>query len=883
MSEAIQPAVDTKESPGSGDPASRWTLAGRRRVVQLALSIGLAALVLAPVAFSFYRALAALPGHLRIGFTGVAVAMLALGGLLVRVSVRPLGAARYGLLVAPLLLGWSLYSTFEVQVASADLAQVGYSDGRLEPDVPPSPKSAWGRNVDGYGLHPSFDATVVPNSLVATFSARPTRVQVLFAKPREGLFQLDGRPVESDGISIDLQAFDGEGNPGFSESFVIPQEEFLAGDWVEKDVRVAAGIASIRISTGWGPPGGTPYGDFTLVGFQVPDWKAQVDLIGRLMLVCLGAYLLLLLLVLGIEGMSGARAHRFHGSGFAQGGLVLALVLLFVCWSQGQSNYVYFWDYRNYWDKTETLYGLFRDGAWKQAIDVFASAYTSNYSMLPAVPSAALSLVTGEPSRVNYALSIAMLYSVPAYLMVAYLAQRMLGDGAPMAGHSSRNRWALSSLAVMVSLPTFFGVTLYLMPDIGGVVLAVAALLSASSLVGAIREPWAPTQRGQVSTALLRSAVSVGVLFGLMFVFRRWYVFFAAGIAAALLLAVVVEAAFARGDLRAFAWRAVAGALLVAFSALPFFCWFLFAWSRDFGQHDYSNLYASYRFSLRQDLAIFTELFGIVVPVLIAVGGVVLWVAGRQKRLLLMLVVATAVACVLFLKVQSPGPHHFYLLMPLFGSIVAGSFLLLARRLGAWAAVVLALLIGLGGALSTRPWGDKAGPALFAGYDDWKPRQQRFADGFSEISRWLAAPGNQERRFCLIASSVAINQGIFRELWQILPNVPKYGYDQRMIHMGQVDSVDGPPLPGVKECEIFLVGVPFQSHLSPDQQTTLSIMQRDLLEGTGIGAAVDRQPRVFTMGDGIQVLGFRTHRGISDQEYDDLVKRFRDEKAASGQ
>ena len=117
-------------------------------------------------------------------------------------------------------------------------------------------------------------------------------------------------------------------------------------------------------------------------------------------------------------------------------------------------------------------------------------------------------------------------------------------------------------------------------------------------------------------------------------------------------------------------------------------------------------------------------------------------------------------------------------------------------------------------------------------------------------------------------------------MWQILPSVAKHAYDQRLIQLGQVDSVNGPPLPIVKECQIFLVGVPFQAHLQVDQQFTLQIIQKDIVNGTGIGLAVDRTPKIFSMGDNIVVRAYETVRNITGEEYDDLVKRFLKSKAS---
>ena len=77
------------------------------------------------------------------------------------------------------------------------------------------------------------------------------------------------------------------------------------------------------------------------------------------------------------------------------------------------------------------------------------------------------------------------------------------------------------------------------------------------------------------------------------------------------------------------------------------------------------------------------------------------------------------------------------------------------------------------------------------------------------------------------------------------------------------------------------MGVPFQAHLQPSEQLTLGIVQKDMVEGQGVGVTVDRNPTVFAMGDNIQVLGYTAVRSITEEEYQDLVKRFLEIKAAA--
>ena len=143
-----------------------------------------------------------------------------------------------------------------------------------------------------------------------------------------------------------------------------------------------------------------------------------------------------------------------------------------------------------------------------------------------------------------------------------------------------------------------------------------------------------------------------------------------------------------------------------------------------------------------------------------------------------------------------------------------------------------------------------------------------------KLTRWLLEPERAQKPFCVVASSAEINQGVFYELWQIVPELKKGGFDTRIIQLGQVDSQNGPPPVEIRKCEIALVGIPFQTHLQPGQQTTLQIVQEDLVAGTGIGAAFARSPREFVMDGNIKMLAYVRTREISDAEYSNLVERF---------
>jgi hypothetical protein len=102
----------------------------------------------------------------------------------------------------------------------------------------------------------------------------------------------------------------------------------------------------------------------------------------------------------------------------------------------------------------------------------------------------------------------------------------------------------------------------------------------------------------------------------------------------------------------------------------------------------------------------------------------------------------------------------------------------------------------------------------------------------------------------------------------------KRATETRIVALSQVDTMNGPPAPNLRECALALVAVPFQYHLARQEQYTMEIVQQDILSGTGIGAAYQRAGAPIEMGDGIQLIPFRQSRPVSADEYQNLVRRF---------
>ena len=804
------------------------------------------------------------------GLAGLLTTMvMTVGGILASrlVSDGPRPSGSLVFVVAGTLLGTALFIVSSPRFPTAASGRVGLSDGTVSASAPPVDLEAWGRVNRGFSLHPAFGNAPVPNRVTADFPTNPSVIQLLVSKPKEAMFGSGGQPNPSDGVVLIVQLRDRSGGVLSEKEVPIGSAEFLSGDWVHRALRDPAGIAQVHIEVLTGPAGSTPDFDSTFVGFESLGTRESAAFVARLLLVAVAALSLSLaaLQILNIK-RSTCRALAFASLP------VLAVVGSLTVWHMLHTTRVFHWDFRNHWQKTELLHETLIKGEIGQAANLFATFYTYDYSLLPALFPALFSLLTGYPTRIDFSVLLTILYAVPAYVSVAYLGQRLLGASETVTW----SRTALAATLCFIAFPPFFTPVLLLMPDIGGVVLFACSVLLGKNLTDAIRRPDAVMQdSGSALAAIVRLSLLLGLSISLMFVFRRWYAFAGVGVVSACALLVLYDLGGRYLRASTIAVRLTVAAATFAFATLPILCWFAFAWIAQPSSHDYAALYASYKSGAAAEVSIFLSVFGYVWLLALIFGMVACAKLGADRRLGFVLVFASLVACVLFLSVQSPATHHYYLLMPLFGAFCTAGFLLLRARagmLGVASVVALAAMLAFANARSTRPNLTVSG--AFPSYADWAPKRQAHLEGYLAVVEWLQAPMQANKRFCVLASSPTINQGVFSELWQVLPTVRKHAFDSRLVQIGLVDSQHGPPGPALRECDIALVAHPFQSDLRPRQQYALEIVHDELIGRSGIGLAYAGPQASFAMDEGIRLDAFVRQRDLSDVDMELLVRRY---------
>ncbi len=501
------------------------------------------------------------------------------------------------------------------------------------------------------------------------------------------------------------------------------------------------------------------------------------------------------------------------------------------------------------------------------ALDL-AGSMSRDYSWAPALlPGFALAAF-GLLSRAVYQGAILIFYAAPAVLALGYAARRIARE---MGARDDAGAYTFALAAVVAAYPFGLVVAARGMPDIGGLALFVVALRLAERLAHALTLPAGGARLRKIVRKL---AFALGLTLFAMFLFRRWYAFAAVAILAAL-VAEVGTAALRRGP--RFRWReaalaAAVGALTLCALLAPV----LADWLPDPAAHDYARMYAAYRKTPEALAAAVGDWCGFA-PLGLALAGGVFALLRARARFTRMAFVTGPLAAALFLRVQSPYPHHLYLLAPFVALFIAAPLLALFAKSRATG---VAALLGLA-ALTLTPAGALVPKGLFPAAA--RPHAPR-AD-LAELRRmkdWVDSRATPSHKVCGLGSSYTFSGQLIAELWQLKADKSPLVHDRAQetsVGMTDVDTVDGPPNPALKECAVLIVGDPVQTHVIPAYQLTVTLPSQEMLDGVGIGAHYRRTREAFQLEHGVRAIVFEQIDALTDADMAALAERWRAARA----
>jgi hypothetical protein len=210
--------------------------------------------------------------------------------------------------------------------------------------------------------------------------------------------------------------------------------------------------------------------------------------------------------------------------------------------------------------------------------------------------------------------------------------------------------------------------------------------------------------------------------------------------------------------------------------------------------------------------------------------------------------------------------------------IAAPLTLLFARSRAAGLAALAALA-----ALTATPLGQWAPQGWFPAAALARAPRPDLAE-LARLKAWVDARATPDHKVCGLGSSYTFSGQLIDELWQLKADQSplKRAGEASSVAMTDVDDVDGPPNPEIKDCATILVGDPVQTHVIPSHQLTVTLPATEMLTGTGVGAHYRATGEVFSLDHGVAARVFERTQPLTDADMDALAARWRAARAGSG-
>jgi hypothetical protein len=510
---------------------------------------------------------------------------------------------------------------------------------------------------------------------------------------------------------------------------------------------------------------------------------------------------------------------------------------------------------------------------WPLLVSASVQSITQDYSWGPALIPGFLLAATEPTSRAVYTFAILALYAAPAALALAVLARDCAWAAGLRRDAQPGAVLALGVAAVFVAYPVAMAVAARGMPDVGGLVLLVCALRLAERLVRLLA--LGEGHDARIRPMIRRVALALALTLFAMFAFRRWYAFAAVGIVVMLALELLPVAL--RQGAR-FRWRdSIVAAALAALTLLALSSPVLIDWVPNLGAHDYAKTYAGYRKPLNVFLRELADWVGLIPALAALAGAAFLWARSPDKRLMRLTLGASAVAGALFLRIATPYIHHLDLIAPAIIVPITASLMLIFARARSMALLGVAAL----GAVTLSPLAAVLNPLGLTPIAGLPRAPRADLDELKRLKDWVDARARPDAKVCGLGSSYTFSGQLISELWQLHPERGPSG-SNLSVTMPDVDTVDGPPGAGLKDCAVIIVGDPVQTHLDPDYQQAVILPSHEMLTGQGIGASFRRTGEAFHLEKGVSAVVFERLAPLNDADIAALQARWRAARAALG-
>jgi hypothetical protein len=546
----------------------------------------------------------------------------------------------------------------------------------------------------------------------------------------------------------------------------------------------------------------------------------------------------------------GGSELRSHERLLGQAYLLAACVLFAIAVTSayvGHENAFYFWDqavFQNLAARTSLAFA----SSLADGYHTVGQSLTEDYNALFAVPLAPVLRRLGT-TRLAYELAVALVYLVPFALALGTIG------AAAIRGPRAAVFWTtvgITLLTPMTWIPGFRGY-----PDVG------AALLVALALRICVSDP---------TLLRPRSIVTTGVLLAGAVLFRRHFLFAAAGMFATVALAALAESLRAREPGRAA--RAAVGALVRILVAVAAGSASAFLVARPaalrFLQHDFYGLYTAYLNPRSLVATQLLEQYGAAAVAGAVLGfGIAFKTGVAERRRALFLVGFGVISFVQWvLVVRQIGEQYTLQFTPIVTvglTMLAWTLWLRGGRPGrtavAWlgpAFLAANLAYGVGGA---HEFTNAESPLRQLLAPNWPPLVRWDHDEVARLVGALRDLTTPEDPIFVAASSTTLNPDLLSSAEREL-----YGWSGaalNVLNSPAIDSRDQYPLEPLLQAKVVVLVDPLQTHLPADQQKVVGVVHRMLVDRVEIARDFEELPGRFALQRDANVVILRRTRPTS--------------------
>ncbi len=489
------------------------------------------------------------------------------------------------------------------------------------------------------------------------------------------------------------------------------------------------------------------------------------------------------------------------------------------------SKTVYFWDDATYWEISRML--MAKPLNLQFFKDVYTSIITADYNYLSAVPVSLWMKIFGG-TRVSYIIAITLMYLIPSEIMTYKLCYKI-----------SKAPW-VAFLITVLSIPSVLYLTFIGFIDIGGVLIGVSCYYLYYT--------------DTFKKRLWAKYVILGILLGVIMLFRRYFAFFAVSFITAMIIDIIIFRRSPRGVI--ITLLTVAGVIGILF--FPFVLNILLK--------DYGTMYSGYKYNIFTDLKLITRYFGILF-IIMAFSAVPFIVKQKRDTRCLMPILQILICWSMFVTTQTHGQQHLLLYVPGFIALIILG-LNGVRSYVVFTGVCLITAITFISPFIPRKQPDNIqqikGLAL-------APTYSVKAEKREDINHLVALKSNLDRtipegKICgVLSSSFTLNASVLLNVEPSL-NREQSRTDGYIVGLPEVDSRDWWRLDELYSCDYILVATPAQTHLAEGQQTIITEAVNSFINNTDFAKAYSKVYGFSARIGNVEVQLYRRYREVTKTE-----------------